>query len=1365
MPQLNKIFTSGKMNKDADERLLPPGEYRHAENVTVINSENAQNVGAVKNVLSNKILTSFPFTGTVHNITPKPLVYEAKNRIYWFCKDDLGCYFLEYNVDTQILTSVLTDTRPIGTRVLNLDENFLITGIDILKTEDEDKELILWTDNNMQPCCVNIKRAKSWLPNSFEEEDIFLIKKPPLYAPVLKPIYTLEKNIDLENKFLSFAYRYKYLDGEYSAISSFTNYSFSPKKFDIDFFTLVNNGMINQFNAVKIEFNTGDKRVIEIQLILKQSNSNTLYIIETFNKKKEEIADNETKSYIFSNQKIYKSLPENELYRAFDNVPLKAKAQTLINNYIAYGNYLEFFDIKNIYGNEFVLDYDVSLFSESIDDSLSLLTLFPNPNQLTFQNQIGVEYKKDYVLYFLISINLDNINIYKNGFSYILLNDYATIQDIVAEPEFISFVEVINNHFITNYNSENQYDIDPDYALLTEPSIQFSIILGVPTFTVTPIVYQDTANANAIVTKTLSFTDESEVSILSITNVTSCKTNRSYLVAIIYLDKYNRSTTALTSKNNSIFISQQFSTQKNRLKIVLNSLPPIDAVRYKFVIKTDILQYQTIYINEFYNEDNYVWAKLQSDNKDKVIVGDTLILKKYGDIASSEPIRTKVLEIKTFEKDFLTDNEDQNGNPIKETSGIYMKIRPNGFSMDLDDYRISQNKIGDIGSSGRPKCYLDLFTITDFTTITSELAIGQGSSIYLMINSSFRFDSGWKDIRYEKTVFAQRDYNTIEEWFNETLLNGNYIKGVDLRNDNPYNYAPNLSLVRGKITSGPGGQQIFTPNVNGKLYLKVVGLETGGSNGRKAYCRAEIVVRNSSGFYAFETETKQAISDIFYESEETFDIVNGEHHGSEQYPILQNQNKTTIEPAIIDLSFFNCYTQGNGIESYRVRDELNVNWLNIDLRPTATSIEPYRQVRRFADITHSSQPYNESSNVNGLNNFNLATSNFKELDKQYGSIQLIHNRIGDVLVIQEEKAGKLLFGKDAIYTAEGEPVVTKISEVLGQYTPYQGNNGIALNPESFAKDNYRYYWFNSYFGVPIRLSIDGTTEINYGMQTYFRNLSINFRNAVKIGAYDAFNKLYTLNIGEEPEIIDYLNYGNSFHKLITEQYSYILRLNNQIGEIQLHYVVTGNVDINTQFDGIIERHPNLTGTGFITFNRNSLDDNKVIVNIIPNMNSQIQITNGYPIPIPLDIVLVVLGDENDNGKNIQNRFRTNLNNFLQYEDTFTEEPVAKFKTLNGFEGLGLFPINGDTITIQSVKLQSHTGSFLIGLDKIKYLISNLLYTESNINDLISDSINLSLTEITQGENQNTFTGSFEFNRTTLDQKLYLIWDYNNIVPI
>ena len=54
MPDMKRNFTKGKMNKDLDERLVPPGEYRHAENIQVSTSESSD-VGSVENILGNTL--------------------------------------------------------------------------------------------------------------------------------------------------------------------------------------------------------------------------------------------------------------------------------------------------------------------------------------------------------------------------------------------------------------------------------------------------------------------------------------------------------------------------------------------------------------------------------------------------------------------------------------------------------------------------------------------------------------------------------------------------------------------------------------------------------------------------------------------------------------------------------------------------------------------------------------------------------------------------------------------------------------------------------------------------------------------------------------------------------------------------------------------------------------------------------------------------------------------------------------------------------------------------------------------------------------------------------------------------------------
>src|SRR5690554_5121787 len=104
--------------------------------------------------------------------------------------------------------------------------------------------------------------------------------------------------------------------------------------------------MVNRFNTCKITFNTGDKRVAKIDIVAKASNSNTIYKIESFDKAEKNWGNNEERTFSFNNNKIYTVLPETEYLRYFDNVPLKAKALTLIENRPIFGNYLEGYDLK-----------------------------------------------------------------------------------------------------------------------------------------------------------------------------------------------------------------------------------------------------------------------------------------------------------------------------------------------------------------------------------------------------------------------------------------------------------------------------------------------------------------------------------------------------------------------------------------------------------------------------------------------------------------------------------------------------------------------------------------------------------------------------------------------------------------------------------------------------------------------------------------------------------------------------------------------------------------------------------------------------------------------------------------------------------
>ena len=57
MAEIKNTFLKSKMNKDLDDRLIPNGEYRDAQNISVGKSED-DDVGALENMIGNASVTS-----------------------------------------------------------------------------------------------------------------------------------------------------------------------------------------------------------------------------------------------------------------------------------------------------------------------------------------------------------------------------------------------------------------------------------------------------------------------------------------------------------------------------------------------------------------------------------------------------------------------------------------------------------------------------------------------------------------------------------------------------------------------------------------------------------------------------------------------------------------------------------------------------------------------------------------------------------------------------------------------------------------------------------------------------------------------------------------------------------------------------------------------------------------------------------------------------------------------------------------------------------------------------------------------------------------------------------------------------------
>ena len=73
MAEIKNNFIKAKMNKDLDDRLVPPGEYRNAQNISISRSEGSD-VGALENILGNSVISSTVLN--IPNIDYFHLIYD-----------------------------------------------------------------------------------------------------------------------------------------------------------------------------------------------------------------------------------------------------------------------------------------------------------------------------------------------------------------------------------------------------------------------------------------------------------------------------------------------------------------------------------------------------------------------------------------------------------------------------------------------------------------------------------------------------------------------------------------------------------------------------------------------------------------------------------------------------------------------------------------------------------------------------------------------------------------------------------------------------------------------------------------------------------------------------------------------------------------------------------------------------------------------------------------------------------------------------------------------------------------------------------------------------------------------------------------
>ena len=394
-----------RLDKSSDFKLVPKTSMVDALNMLITENESSGeanetgNLGVLKNIKGN---AEIGYLSSAHAIAAGDSkiigsVTDTKLKIIYFfvwhtnalehgvyAYDQMGKLPINGNTKGKIIRIHKSDLYAfpehgyvkgniIYTSQTRLDDSDVKPGTE----KDFEKDAILYfTDNTNEPRKLNVYQAMLGEDSSYGLDDkidfITACPKTPL-TPI-----TFEFNADpsrTTSNFKSgpgfqFAYQFISKDGVESAISPYSDIAFSPSVINQGTLTNVNH---NVYNRCALRIPVGGKEIEGIRVLARQFNNPELVILDEVSNTEsvDGVWDVSSGVYNFYNDRIVRGVSNNEVNKQYDNLPRKAQAQSVVDNRLMYGNYLEGFDKVKTECNAQV-NYE-SRASEGFDFNLTLL--------------------------------------------------------------------------------------------------------------------------------------------------------------------------------------------------------------------------------------------------------------------------------------------------------------------------------------------------------------------------------------------------------------------------------------------------------------------------------------------------------------------------------------------------------------------------------------------------------------------------------------------------------------------------------------------------------------------------------------------------------------------------------------------------------------------------------------------------------------------------------------------------------------------------------------------------------------------------------------------------------------------------------
>lgn len=936
-----------------------------------------------------------------------------------------------------------------------------------------------------------------------------------------------------EYVFPRFAYRWKYIDNEYSCYSPFSDVAFEGGEFEYLASDGYNVGMTNRIRRLIINnLNWGNQEVQEIDILYKESHSPAVYIVDTL---KREPFITPPSSFQIETELIGAVVESNQLLRPWDNVPRRAKTQEIVGNRIVYGNYLQNYNTPTV---------NINLSLTPVLHSTLAAVRYPVPSVKSIRTyQAGVVFIDQYgreTPVFTSKLGSTKVDIANSDKA-----NKLTISTIGAPPDWATrykfFIKENSNEYY-NLALDKFYDAEDGNVWLSFPSSERNKVdeetylilkkqhdtnVAVTTLNRYKIIAIENeapefvATFNKVVSSArIQLLEPIEIGYITIVFTGPSPTTNPEFGPKLNGNKITMSIGGATSDTYNIAEAKILSTAGNdsNYEVILERFMGADVgfLQSAGLASIDL----TIFEEDVQNKPEFEGRFFVKINRDFAF--DTNIIASFAAMTQRYGIVTEISP-----NPYTNTNNFPGGNAIY-WSDEGQDAQPDSF-WGCDNNKFNCRLIGWNGGVGG-----DLLVDP---TIAAKFPGYQPPT-----RGSIKFGVQALDVGgygyYINPFFGRVRSQDISDWSGSAASpDGKFSQGAYIRFQcnaatGPYagvksqvyqiRYAVAMQSARGRVQSpdinscDPGNYNsdrryaiyaelnkaitepwIPTTNdwgmlANNKISIEILEPVTDGGN----------KLLSSSNPAIFETEPKEKVDlELYYEASNSIPIANYN---------IPNQS----------LTWFNCYSYGQGVESNRIRDDFNAVTIDKGAKVSTVLDEPYAAERRGSGLIFS-QIYNSTSGINRLNQFIQAEPITKDLNPIYGTIQKLHSRNTDLLTLCEDKCLRILANKDALFNADGNTNVTSNQAVLGQAVPYDGEYGISKNPESFASYGYRVYFSDRNRGAVIRLSMDGITNIaESGMSSFFAD---NLRTStIVIGSYDDGEDLYNItlnNLARDWELI------------------------------------------------------------------------------------------------------------------------------------------------------------------------------------------------------------------------------------------------------